>query len=49
MALGRIKKICVDAVDPISLGTFWAPVLDYQFVANDVGGGGTRCFCAFTD
>jgi hypothetical protein len=40
MAIGQIKKICVDAVDPMHLGTFWAAVLHYQFLPNDVGEGG---------
>jgi Glyoxalase-like domain len=40
VALGRIKKICVDAVDPVSLGTFWATVLDYRLITDERGEGG---------
>jgi hypothetical protein len=35
MALARFKKICVDAVDPIALGDFWAQVLGYRLQPDD--------------
>ena len=35
MALARIKKICVDAVDPVEQAAFWARVLDYSARPDD--------------
>lgn len=40
MGSARFKKICVDAVDPLSLGAFWAAVLDYRLAADDRGEAG---------
>lgn len=35
MALARITKICVDALDPLALGGFWAQVLAYDLEPDD--------------
>jgi hypothetical protein len=35
MALARMRKICVDAVDPAALAGFWAEALDYRLVVED--------------
>lgn len=40
MALARFKKICIDAVDPVALGKFWASVLDQRLEPDDKGEAG---------
>lgn len=40
LAAARWKKICVDAVDPVRLGQFWAAVLDLRWEADADGEGG---------
>ncbi|MFY9915730.1 MAG: VOC family protein [Nocardioidaceae bacterium] len=40
MPFARMMKICVDALDPISLGGFWAAALDLQLLPDDRGEAG---------
>jgi hypothetical protein len=39
MAIARFKDLCLDAVDPARLGTFWAAVLGRAWEAMDDGDG----------
>ncbi len=40
MPVARMKKICVDALDPIALGGFWAAALDLKLLTDDRGEAG---------
>ncbi len=40
MVLARMKKICVDATDPVALGGFWAAALDLRLRPDDRGEAG---------
>ena len=40
MALARFRKLCVDAVDPLVLGPWWAGVLGLEWRAYPHGEGG---------
>ncbi len=40
MVPARFKKICVDAVDPLLLGMFWAPTLHQRWTPDNHGEGG---------
>ncbi len=40
MPLARMNKICLDALDPIALGGFWAAALDLQLLPDDRGEAG---------
>ena len=40
MAVARMRKICVDAVDPVDLADFWGVVLDYRPAADVKGEAG---------
>ncbi|MQA82887.1 MAG: hypothetical protein GEV10_31285 [Streptosporangiales bacterium] len=40
MAIARFKKVCLDAVDPMRLGPFWADILDLRWEPADWGEGG---------
>lgn len=37
MALARYEALCIDAVDPVGLGRFWAGVLDRRLVVREDG------------
>ncbi len=37
MALARYEALCIDAVDPVALGRFWAGVLDRRLVVREDG------------
>ena len=37
MALATYKDLCIDAVDPVALGEFWAPTLGLELVRLDDG------------
>jgi hypothetical protein len=39
MAIARFKDLCLDAGDPVRLGTFWAAVLGRDWEAKDDGDG----------
>jgi Glyoxalase-like domain len=39
MAIARFKDLCLDAVDPVRLGAFWASVLGRTWQAQDGGDG----------
>ncbi len=40
MTLARMMKICVDAMDPLALGAFWAAVLDLELRPDERGEAG---------
>jgi len=40
VALARFKKVCLDAVEPVRLGRFWADVLDLEWRPYPYGEGG---------
>jgi hypothetical protein len=40
MALARFRKVCLDAQDPVRLGTFWAAALGRTFEPDGRGEGG---------
>jgi Glyoxalase-like domain len=37
MSLATFKALCIDALDPLTLGTFWAGVLDLELHTDDDG------------
>jgi hypothetical protein len=39
VAIARFKDLCIDASDPVRLGTFWAAALDRTWEAKADGGG----------
>ena len=41
MAIATFKDLCIDAVDPVALGEFWAPTLGLGLTRLDDGTSGS--------